>query len=268
MARIRSIKPQFFMNEEVASLPYEWRLLFIGLWTQADRDGRMEDRPQRLKAALFPYDDLDVNDGLSSLVNVGLITRYEGNGQRLICIPKWSKHQQPHIRESVSELPPPDTSPVLASDKPVGFLVLDPDPDQGRSTTGALRARFDEFWAEYPRKVGKDAALKEWLKIRPDEVLTAVLIAKVREHKALPQWVKDGGQFIPHPRTWLHGGRWKDEEQRTASPASQAPITNSERQKAEQARRSWGRCMHQPACSGYGECIATIVYAWREQVPA
>jgi hypothetical protein len=215
VARIRSIKPQFFMNEDVASLPYEWRLLFIGLWTQADRDGRIEDRPQRLKAALFPYDDLNIDQGLGRLANAGLINRYERDGQRLICIPKWAKHQQPHIREAVSELPPPDASTVQALFEPVGLRKgADPDPDQGRSTsTGEVLARFEEFWAVYPRHVAKDAARKVWLKLAPDVALTALLVAKVREHARSPQWVKDGGAFIPHPRTWLSQKRWEDETQ-------------------------------------------------------
>ena len=67
MARIRTIKPDFFTNEQVAALPYEWRLLFVGVWTQADREGRLEDRPMRLKAALFPYDSIDVDAGLTQL---------------------------------------------------------------------------------------------------------------------------------------------------------------------------------------------------------
>lgn len=256
MARIRSIKPQFFVNEEVASLPYEWRLLFIGLWTQADRDGRLEDRPQRLKAALFPYDDLDVNDGLSSLVNVGLITRYEGNGQRLIAIPKWAKHQQPHIRESVSELPPPGESMVPALFEPVGSgKGADPDPDQGRST-GSVLARFDRFWAVYPRHVSKDAARKSWLKLAPDEALTAAIIAKVQEHAATPQWVKDNGDFIPHPRTWLNQRRWEDEPGRVVK---------------HQPRPLWD-CQHFERCPNQAVCghkdAMPEKYPRRAKVPA
>lgn len=216
MARIRSIKPGFFLNEEVASLPFQWRLLFVGLWTQADRDGRLEDRPQRLKAALFPYDDLDINDGLGSLVNAGLITRYDRGGQRLISIPTWAKHQQPHIREPISELQPPEASTVLAPDEPP---CLGKGMERIREgVPGALRARFDRFWASYPRKTGKDAAWKEWLKRAPDDALTDLMVAKVIEQCASPQWRKDGGQFIPHPRTWIHQGRWQDEDVTVATP--------------------------------------------------
>lgn len=111
MARIRSIKPKFFLNEEVSALPYECRLLFIGLWTQADREGRLEDRPKRLRAELFPYDDVDVNKMLDKLVGTNghpLITRYEINGERYIQVNKFKEHQYPHIKEPKSTIPAPD----------------------------------------------------------------------------------------------------------------------------------------------------------------
>ena len=245
MARIRTIKPEFFLNEQVASLPFEWRLLFVGLWTQADREGRLEDRPQRLKASLFPYDDLSIDHGLGCLVNAGLIIRYEGNGQKLIMLPTWAKHQQPHIRESVSKLPAPDAGTVPDWFEPVGREGK--GTDQGRST-GALRDRFERFWSEYPRKTAKDAAWKEWLKRSPDDALTELMISKVREHKASPQWTKDGGQFIPHPRTWLHQGRWEDES------IERAPVTRGGGVMAQ--KEYTGPCIgkHTPKCESTKAC--------------
>lgn len=112
MPRIRSIKPAFFLNEELAALPFECRLLFVGLWTQADREGRLEDRPKRLKAELFPYDDkLDLDALLDKLAGTNghpLITRYEGSeGSRFIQINNFTKHQYPHIKEPPSTIPAP-----------------------------------------------------------------------------------------------------------------------------------------------------------------
>ena len=63
MARSRNIKPGFFKNELLAELPFEYRILLQGLWCQADRDGLLEARPKRLKAEIFPYDDVDVDAG-------------------------------------------------------------------------------------------------------------------------------------------------------------------------------------------------------------
>jgi hypothetical protein len=107
MARIRTIKPEFFRSEQVGDLMPLCRLLFIGLWTQADREGRLEDRPRRLKAELFPYDDVDVDVLLGELQAAGLIIRYEAGGRCLIQVTAFLKHQAPNIKEAPSILPAP-----------------------------------------------------------------------------------------------------------------------------------------------------------------
>lgn len=117
MARIRSIKPEFFMHEDLAELSPVHRLLFIGLWTLADREGRLEDRPRRIKAGLFPWDDLDVEGMLEDLAAGGFLVRYEADGMRCIAIPTFARHQRPHVREAASELPaPPESLPGCRRD--------------------------------------------------------------------------------------------------------------------------------------------------------
>ena len=64
MARSRNIKPGFFTNDGLAELPFEVRLLFIGLWTLADREGRLEDRPKRIRMEIFPGDNVDVDESV------------------------------------------------------------------------------------------------------------------------------------------------------------------------------------------------------------
>jgi hypothetical protein len=105
MARARSIKPAFFSNEELAELSAGTRLLFIGLWTIADRNGRLEDRPKRIKAELFPYDNIDLEEGLSKLHNAGFIDRYSADGINVILINNFLKHQHCHPSEKASGLP-------------------------------------------------------------------------------------------------------------------------------------------------------------------
>src|SRR5437764_1366213 len=78
MARIRTIKPSFFKNEELAELPVAARLLFIGLWCLADCEGRLEDRPKRIKVELFPYDSMEVEQVLSGLQSAGFVSRSNG----------------------------------------------------------------------------------------------------------------------------------------------------------------------------------------------
>ena len=71
--------------------------------------------------------------------------------------------------------------------------------------------RFDRFWAVYPRHIAKQDARKKFEKLNPDDELLAVMIQAVEKQKKSEQWTKDGGQFIPHPSTWLNQKRWEDE---------------------------------------------------------
>jgi hypothetical protein len=73
--------------------------------------------------------------------------------------------------------------------------------------------RFAEFWLAYPNKVGKDAARKAFDKRKPDDSLLAVMLAAIEAQKHSEKWVKDGGQYIPNPATWLNQGRWMDESE-------------------------------------------------------
>lgn len=106
------LKPSFFTNENLIELPFEFRLLFAGLWCHADRDGRLEDRPKRLKLQIFPADAVDVDAGLQALHDAGFIQRYEVNGQRYISICKFSAHQNPHHKETSAGYPQPPESLV------------------------------------------------------------------------------------------------------------------------------------------------------------
>jgi hypothetical protein len=106
MPRARNIKPGFFSNEVLAELSPLTRLLFIGLWTEADREGRLEDRPIRLKLRLFPLDEFDVNEALEQLSRKGFISRYLADGASFIQVLAWHKHQRPHFKEAPSTIPP------------------------------------------------------------------------------------------------------------------------------------------------------------------
>jgi hypothetical protein len=108
MARIRTIKPTFFMNDELADLDPLTRLLLIGLWTQADREGRLNDRPKRIKASVLPYDECDIDSMLDDLADNGNIVRYMAGGDSYIQVVNFTKHQNPHYKEVPSEIPAPD----------------------------------------------------------------------------------------------------------------------------------------------------------------
>ena len=105
MARSRNIKPGFFTNDDLGMLPMVDRLLFAGLWVIADRAGRVEDRPRKIRAEVMPYDDFDADKALTELQSAGFIARYETAGVKVIQVLAWHKHQNPHVKESPSSLP-------------------------------------------------------------------------------------------------------------------------------------------------------------------
>jgi len=107
VARTRLIKPSFYTNEELAELEPLNRILFQGLWCFADREGRLEDRPKRLKTQILPYDDCDIELYLNRLQEKKFILRYEVDGVRYIQILNFKKHQHPHQQEQASTIPPP-----------------------------------------------------------------------------------------------------------------------------------------------------------------
>jgi len=102
MARARNIKPAFFTNEELSEISFFDRLLFIGLWTLTDRRGVLENRPKRIRAELFPYDEVTLDQivqGLRVLESKGFLYQYESGPSLLIYIENFLKHQHPHKKE-------------------------------------------------------------------------------------------------------------------------------------------------------------------------
>lgn len=105
MARSRNIKPGFFTNDELAECSPYARLLFAGLWTIADKEGRLDDRPKKVKALVLPFDNVDCDDLLKQLHDRKFIQRYQVDGAGFIQITNWKKHQNPHCKEAPSEIP-------------------------------------------------------------------------------------------------------------------------------------------------------------------
>ena len=71
--------------------------------------------------------------------------------------------------------------------------------------------RFESFWSMYPKKIAKANARKAWNKLKVDGPLYTEIMKGLTLHKKSRDWIKDEGQFIPHPATWLNGRRWEDE---------------------------------------------------------
>lgn len=196
MGRLRSIKPAFFVNEELAEIEPLGRLLFIGLWTIADRDGRLEDRPRRIHVELLPYDEADVDKLLGELHDRGFITRYVVGDQRIIQVTSWRKHQYPHAKESDSVLPAQGAKPVQTPTKtPVAHKA---------SPVLAEDADFEAFWAAYPRKLDKSRARGAWAARMKEKVAPTRIISAARNYSA---WAAgrpaEDQKFLKHPATFV-----------------------------------------------------------------
>lgn len=105
--RARSIKPGLFKNEILGTADPLYTIIFEGLWCLADRAGRLEDRPLRIHAEVAPYRHSESTVlALTWLHERGFIIRYDVGGQKFIQVVNFAEHQQPHIREAQSKIPP------------------------------------------------------------------------------------------------------------------------------------------------------------------
>lgn len=146
MARIRTIKPEFFTSEDIVGLPPLARLLYIALWCEADRDGRMVWKPNTFKLRYLPGDECDVYELCDALTTRGLLVIYTSEHVEYAYIPTFHAHQHINPRESASQLPEPrETKRVLGSRKArvnhasTTREVRDPDAQGGREGKGRER---------------------------------------------------------------------------------------------------------------------------------
>ena len=115
MARIRTIKPEFFTSEDIVSLSPYARLLYIALWCEADKEGRMAWKPRTFKMRYLPADDVAIDALCSEIIEAGLVKLY---GDGYAYIPAFHAHQDINPRESASQIPEPPESDAQATRKP------------------------------------------------------------------------------------------------------------------------------------------------------
>lgn len=245
MARARILKMGFFENEVLAQLPDKARLLYAGLWLIADRSGRLEDRPARIRAQIFPYEPVDCEALLTALASSGFIRRYASEGMKVIDLPSFLVHQSPHHREPDSKLPAfsqslgsaeakpdlapvePQPSPTDPVSDPVLVLVSDPvtvkKPRAKRADPVPLEG-FDEFWLAYPLKVAKEDAIKAWNEIAPNAALREFIGAALIWQRPNLTFEKDGQIKGKYPAAWLRGKRWTDERPPVPSRVASSPM--------------------------------------------
>lgn len=109
-----------------------------------------------------------------------------------------STNRAPVVNETA-----PNQEPLTTNHKPL--------EDQKTSAPASAGDLFPKFWKLYPNKKGKAAAEKAWAKLKVTDDLFNLIAQSLAKQCASQAWTKDGGQFIPHPATWLNGKRWEDE---------------------------------------------------------
>ena len=262
--RARNIKPGFFENDLLVEMPFEFRLLFIGLWTMADKSGRLEDRPKKIKMCVFPADDVDVNRGLTELHRYGFIERYEIDGLKFIQVVNWKKHQKPHHTEKESVIPPCPNGDCTVNprnhnggNRPDSLIPdsLIPDsliPDSGlldnksgsqpdgakkktpAKTPAVYSQDFEAFWEAYPARNGqKTKKAKAWDAFWKITTTTSISPEHLTDRiKALaPQY----GDFPRDAVTWLNQRGWEDE----VVPVKLRPSTGSKVDRAIANGQEW-----------------------------
>lgn len=225
MPRIRSLKPDIWQDEKVGALQPLARLMWIGLITQADDDGRLWYRPRILRVAIFPYDDKikdsHVEGLLKELVRSCLLVIYKTeDDRRALQIKKWTSHQKIN-RPVPSSIPaPPEdslsthgglTEDSLWDGNGMDRNGMDKDTIKSASQDSAFDDDFDVWWQGYPRKVGKVKTRDFYDKLRkegvPADLLSDARDAYARELKENETELK----YVMHPEKFLgRGGYFAD----------------------------------------------------------
>ena len=121
--RARNIKPGICKNDELAECSPHARLLFIYMWMLADREGRIENRPKRIKAECFPYEDVNIEKLLDEL-RPFLVLYGDARGM-YIQIVNFTKHQNPHRNEKDSVIPSPEDCRPEENERENNMLHVD-----------------------------------------------------------------------------------------------------------------------------------------------
>jgi hypothetical protein len=263
MARIRTIKPEFWTSEQVVECSPNTRLLFIGMLNFCDDSGIHPANVRRLQMEVFPcgtFNKADVAAMVEELIENQLVEEYEVEGALYWRATGFTKHQK--VDQPTYKHPLPDGrvpakvrrksasgSPNDEQDSPNAHRVDDErsegvHPRKGKESNGKesnnpptprnrgelnadQRQRFDRFWQEYPNKKSIGHAEKAFAKLNPDDLLTTRMIKALHAQISHRSQLKAAGEFVPewkHPATWLNAKDW---ENVLAPVQQQRPLTGT-----------------------------------------
>lgn len=169
MARIRSIKPEFWVSEQIGNCSRNARLLFIGLWSFCDDRGVHPAKPRTLKAEVFPQDEdiasTDVAGWLQELLTVGLIATFEVDGAAYWHVTGWAKHQRIDKPSNKHPAPPVSNSTsiprILVESSPSAKRQeSDPSGSATRSFAPGVEGKGEEGKGEEDSKPSASSSAK------------------------------------------------------------------------------------------------------------
>lgn len=134
------------------------------------------------------------------------------NGARSSAAERQARYRDRKRVETVTK----DVTPTVTRDVTLSVTSVTREEkrrEEQRQTPAPKRVvvGFDQFWSAYPKKKAKADAERAFTKINPNEHLLGEILAAVQRATTSEDWRKSGGQFIPHPATWLNDQRWLDE---------------------------------------------------------
>lgn len=234
MARIRTIKPEFWVDDQIVELDYATRLLFIGLWNFVDDEGYVEYKAKRIKMQIFPADSLDVSGMLTNLIQTGRLAEFASDQGNLLRVVNWDRHQK-ISHPSATRFTGIRAPNSLNAPEESGAFVISPDDsglkgkerkgkEEDMSTDGGRDSKpqpysedFLAWWKVYPRKESKGDAWKAWEQLRKSKRLPALPeLTKAAQAYAARS---NDPQFIKLPGGWLRDWKWADETNKTAPSA-------------------------------------------------
>lgn len=239
MARIRTIKPDFWTDGNMVKLSPFARLLYIGMWnfTLCDH-GHVADDAMKLKLQILPVDNVDIDELLAEIMSQGRVVRVaDQDGRTYLLVKRFEDHQKidPRWKTRCPACAQVDSLTLTETQGSLGELTVTPEVSPtltlGREGMGRESKKtpsspaepsmeFDRFWAQYPRKVGKIAAEKAFTKAMKRTTLEQMLSGlELLKRETAGKDI----DFTPHAASWLNAGRWDDEP----STATNKPAANS-----------------------------------------
>ena len=199
-------------------------VMFVRLIMKADDYGNFHGDTRIIESICFPLGSrVVVQNALDELANRGLIMFYRVDDRDYLNIPNFGQR----LRNNVRKFPP------HGGESPQDVSNVRPERKRSRIEDEENKKAFETFWAAYPKKVGKGPAEAAWANAKLPEL--DVILKAVHKAKHSNDWIKDRGEYIPHPSTWLNQRRWEDSGMDYAAmTAKRATDPSTAREKAIQ----------------------------------